>query len=156
MAHSECVTSALRVPSLWRFPCEAAIVGVRGPEARDRAREAVVPVTMYLISFPSAAMVVADEHMPAVVEASHAVVRDAKDAGVLVFAGGLDDAVSPLLVGGDGGVREGSYPEAVDLNGGFTIVDVPTREAAEEWAARIAAACRCDQQVRPFMGEPLV
>jgi hypothetical protein len=32
---------------------------------------------------------------------------------------------------------------------------VPTREEALEWAARIAAACRCAQEVREIMFDPL-
>jgi hypothetical protein len=36
------------------------------------------------------------------------------------------------------------------------LVEVPTREAALEWAAKIAAACRCAQEVREFMFDPLV
>ena len=41
-------------------------------------------------------------------------------------------------------------------NGGVAIVDVPTREAALEWAAKFAAACRCAQEVRSFGFDPLV
>jgi hypothetical protein len=33
---------------------------------------------------------------------------------------------------------------------------VPSRQAALEWAAKIAAACRCAQEVRPFMFDPLI
>ena len=47
-------------------------------------------MTKYLISFPASAMDVAAEDMPAVSEASHSVIRDAKRAGVYVFGGGLD------------------------------------------------------------------
>jgi hypothetical protein len=31
-----------------------------------------------------------------------------------------------------------------------------TREAALEWAAKITAACRCAQELREFMFDPLV
>ena len=52
-------------------------------------------------------------------------------------------------------VRVGSwsYPEAV---GGFWVVDVPSHDAALEWAARTAVACRCAQEVREFMPDPAV
>ena len=40
--------------------------------------------------------------------------------------------------------------------GGFTVLDVPSREAALEWAAKIAAACRCAQEFREFMPDPAV
>ena len=108
----------------------------------------------YLISFPSGAMDHIPEEMAEVDEAAHAVVREAKDAGVFIFAGGLDEGVAPVLVAGDGTVNAGTYPQTEELNGGFTVVDVPTREAALAWAAKIAVACRCAQEVREFMFDP--
>ena len=42
-------------------------------------------MTKYLISFPAAAMEISREDCAAVGEASHAVIREAKDAGVYVF-----------------------------------------------------------------------
>ena len=73
-----------------------------------------------------------------------------------VFSGGLDDDVEPVIVAGDGTSTDGAYPENKELSGGFTVVDVPSREAALEWAAKIAVACRCSQEVREFMFDPLV
>ena len=35
--------------------------------------------------------------------------------------------------------------------GGFSVVDVPSREEALDWAGRIAVACRCAQEVREFV-----
>ena len=49
----------------------------------------------YLISFPSAAMVVPDGEWEAVVRDSHAVIDEAKAAGVYVFGGGIDEDVPP-------------------------------------------------------------
>ena len=100
-------------------------------------------MTKYLISFPSGAMVFPDEDLQAVSDASHAVVQEAKDAGVWVFGGGIDESVPPVLVDGDGTVSEGTYPQTKQLEGGYTVLEVPTREEAERWAAKIAAACRC-------------
>ena len=114
-------------------------------------------MTRYLISFPSGAMDhIPEEEGPEVARAAHAVIQDAKDAGVYLFAGGLDEEVEPVMVAGDGTVTAGTYPKTKELWGGVTVVDVPTREAALEWAARIAAACRCAQEVRAFMFDPLV
>ncbi len=48
-------------------------------------------MTKYLISFPGSAMDVSDEDMAAVGEAAHAVMREAKDAGVYVFGGGINE-----------------------------------------------------------------
>src|SRR4030095_16972651 len=47
----------------------------------------------YLISFPSAAMVVPDGEWEAVGRDAHAVIDEAKAAGVYVFGGGIDEAV---------------------------------------------------------------
>ena len=51
----------------------------------------------------------------------------------------------------DGTVTDGPYPEAI---GGYTLVDVPSREEALEWAAKIAVACRCAQEVREIGFDP--
>ncbi len=107
----------------------------------------------YLISFPSGAMDVPEGS--SVADDAHAVIREAKEAGVYVFSGGLDEDVEPVVVAGDGTITVGSYPETKELSGGFTIVDVPSRDAALEWAAKIATACRCGQEVREFMFDPL-
>jgi hypothetical protein len=113
-------------------------------------------MTRYLISFPSDAMDhIPEEEMPEVARAAHAVVQEAKDAGVYLFTGGLEEDVEPVMVAGDGTVTTGTYPQTTEL-GGVTVVDVPTREAALEWAAKIAVACRCAQEVREFMFDPLV
>lgn len=107
-------------------------------------------MTAYLISFPSEAMVLIDEDFATVVETSHAIVREMRDAGVLVFAGGLAEHVDPVRVTATGEVTDGTYPQTVGFNGGFTVIDVATRAEATEWAARVAAACRCDQELRAF------
>ena len=111
----------------------------------------------YLISFDDGAMdFIPDEDMPAVSDAAHAVVRDAQDAGVWVFAGGVypHDEMSVSVVAPDGTVTEGAESKAYIA--GVTIIDVPSREQALEWAAKIAAACRCAQEVREFAPDPAV
>lgn len=111
-------------------------------------------MSKYLISFPSAAMVVADGEWEAVGRAAHAVVEEAKVAGVYVFAGGIDEGAPPMLVSADGTVSAGGYPWAPALDGGFTVLELPSRDAAVAWAARIALACRCDQELRVFQVDP--
>ena len=108
----------------------------------------------YLISFPSAAMVVPDGDWEAVVRDSHAVIEEAKVAGVYVFGGGIDESVLPVLVAADGAVATGGYPWAPALTGGFTVLELPSRDEAIAWAARIAKACRCDQELRVFGFDP--
>lgn len=108
----------------------------------------------YLISFPSAAMVVPDGELEAVGRAAHAVIDEAKAAGVYVFASGIDASVPPRLVAADGTVTEGGYPWAPPLDGGFTVLELPSRAAAVAWAARLAKACRCQQELRVFQFDP--
>lgn len=108
----------------------------------------------YLISFPSAAMVVSGEALEAAGRDAHAVIEEAKVAGVYVFGGGIDEDVPPVLVSADGKVAAGGYAWAPQLNGGFTVLELPTREDAVAWAARIAKACRCDQELRVFGFDP--
>ena len=107
----------------------------------------------YLISFPSIAMVVPDGEWEAVGRDAHAVIDEAKAAGVYVFGGGIDEAVPPVLVSADGRFT-GGYSWAPPLNGGFTVLELPSREEAIAWAARIAKACRCDQELRVFQFDP--
>lgn len=104
----------------------------------------------YLISFPSAAMVVPDGELEAVGRAASAVIDEVKAAGVYVFAGGIDEDVPPVLVSADGTVATGGYPWALALDGGFTVLELPSPDEATAWAARIAKACRCDQELRVF------
>jgi hypothetical protein len=68
----------------------------------------------------------------------------------LLFAGGLENQRASI-VATDGTVTDGPYPEDI---GGVALVEVPSREAALEWAAKIAVACRCAQEVREFGPDP--
>ena len=105
----------------------------------------------YLISFDAHAMDhISDEDMPAVAEASHGLVYEAIDAGVWVFGGGLQNQKASI-VATDGTVAGGPYPQAI---GGLSVIDAPSREEALKWAAKIAVACRCAQEVREFMPDP--
>ena len=110
-------------------------------------------MTRYLISFDDGAMTFPEEELPAVAEAAHKVVQEAKQAGVWVFGGGVLSQRANI-VAPDGTVTDGPYPETKAVIGGFSIVDVPSREEALKWAARIAVACRCPQEVREIMPDP--
>ncbi|TWI63660.1 hypothetical protein IP91_03632 [Pseudoduganella lurida] len=111
-------------------------------------------MTKYLISFPASAMDVAAEDLPAVGDAARAVIREAKAAGVYVFAGGINTDAAPLLVAAGGTATHGTYPQTREFDGGFCVLELPSREAAVEWAARIATACRCAQELREFAYDP--
>ena len=54
----------------------------------------------------------------------------------------------------DGTVTDGPYPETKEVIGGFAVVNVPSREEALNWAAKIAVAFRCAQEVREILPEP--
>lgn len=69
---------------------------------------ALVPMTKYLISFPSSAMVLPEEDVQAVSDAAHAVIEEAQAAGVCVFDSGINEAVAPVRVSADGAVVEGT------------------------------------------------
>lgn len=99
-------------------------------------------------------MAVPDRELEAVSRDAHAVIDEAKAAGAYVFGGGIDEAVPPVLVSADGTVAEGGYAWAPPLNGGFTVLELPSREEAVAWAARIAKACRCQQELRVFGFDP--
>lgn len=111
-------------------------------------------MTKYLISFPSGAMDLSDTDLQAVSETSHAVVREAKEAGAWVFGGGIDESVPPVRVAADGTVTHDTYPETAKIEGGYSILELPSYEAALAWAAKFAAACRCAQEVRAFGYDP--
>ena len=111
-------------------------------------------MTRYLISFDDGAMTFPEEDLPDVAKAAHAVVDQAVDAGVWVFGGGLHSREEVSVVATDGTVTHG--PESKAYIGGFAVVDVPSREEALEWAAKIAVACRCAQEVREFVPDPPV
>ena len=113
-------------------------------------------MTRYLISFDDGAMTFLEEELPDVAEAAHAVAQEAMDAGVWVFGGGLYSDEDLSVVSTDGTVTDGPYPESKAYIGGFSVVDVPSREEALEWAAKIAVACRCAQEVREFLPDPAV
>jgi hypothetical protein len=56
----------------------------------------------------------------------------------------------------DGTVTNGPHPKSNEHLGGFAVVDVPSREEALGWAAKITIACRCAQEVRELLPDPTV
>ena len=91
------------------------------------------------------------------VEPSMAVVHEMEKAGVLVYAGGLEeggpvygaDATSGTVI-----VTEGPYAETTEFLGGLTIIDVPDLEEAKRWAGKVAEGCGWPQEVRRFSPRP--
>lgn len=82
-----------------------------------------------------------------------AVVDEMKEAGVYIFAGGLEedapvysaDATSGTLL-----ITDGPYAETKEYLGGFALVEVPDDEEAKVWAGKVAVACGWPQEVRQF------
>jgi hypothetical protein len=112
-------------------------------------------MTRYLISFDDGWMNIPAEDLPAVGEAAHKVVFAAMDAGVWVYGGGLESQRASI-VDTDGTITDGPYPETKEVIGGFVVLNLPSREAAHEWAAKFAAACRCRQEVREILPDPAI
>ncbi len=108
----------------------------------------------YLISFDDGSMDhITAEDLPMVGEAARAIVREAKAAGIWIFGGGIQRQQSSI-VATDGTKTNGPVPEKKAVVGGFSIIEVSSRDEALLWAARLAQACRCPQEVREIMFDP--
>jgi hypothetical protein len=116
-------------------------------------------MTQYLIAVvgePDYATL-APEVMQQIMTDVEAVVADAQEAGIFVFGGGLHGPEATTVVDATGGapvVTDGPYAETKEQMGGFSVLDLPDLDAALHWAGRFSAACRCPQEVRPFMEDP--
>ena len=90
---------------------------------------------------------------------ARAVVQEMKDAGVYVFAGGLEEdgpVYSADATSGSVLVTDGPYAETKEFLGGLTVVDVVDDETATMWAGRLAEGCGWPQEVRRFGHQPQV
>ena len=87
-----------------------------------------------------------------------AVVNEMDAAGVLVFAGGLEeeieDAFSADATSDEVLITDGPFAETKEFLGGFAVVDVTDDEAAKMWAGKVAVACGWPQEVRRFKPQP--
>lgn len=87
-----------------------------------------------------------------------AVVNEMETAGVLLFAGGLEeeieDAFSADATSGEVLITDGPFTETKEFLGGFTVVDVADEDAARMWAGKLAEACGWPQEVRRFKPRP--
>ena len=88
-----------------------------------------------------------------------AVVNEMKEAGVHVFAGGLEEdgpIYSADATSGTLRIADGPFVETTEFLGGLTVVDVPDDETALMWAGKVAEACGWPQEVRRFKPRPPV
>ena len=104
----------------------------------------------FIISFNDGDMQVADHEWQQVADESHAVVREAKAAGVWIFGGGFFED-KPVVVTEDGAVTDGPIKASDVRLGGFSVIEVETAQEAYFWAAKIAKGCRGPQEVREFI-----
>ena len=79
--------------------------------------------------------------------------REIKQAGAWIFGGGVMRQQASI-VSTDGSVADGPLPETKAVVGGFSIIEVASREEALVWAAKIAESCRCAQEVREIGYDP--
>ena len=83
---------------------------------------------------------------------ARAVVSEMKEAGVLVFAGGLVEEIE-LAFGSDGlGLISGPITNDGEFLGGLTIINVASDEEAKMWGAKVGQACGWPQAIRRFKG----
>lgn len=104
----------------------------------------------YMISFYDGDMNFPEEEFEAVAAASHAVVAQAKAAGVWIFGGGFM-GFDVTIVDVDGQILPSPAWGSQKHIGGFSVIEVDSYEQALVWGQRIAAGCRCAQEVREFM-----
>lgn len=75
-----------------------------------------------------------------------------------VYVGGqplaaVENAATVRVRQGKGHVQDGPYAETKEHLGGFIVLDVPSLEAALEWAARCPVAASGAVEVRPVASE---
>ena len=83
---------------------------------------------------------------------ARAVVSEIKDAGALVFAGGLVEEIEEAFGFDEHGTSVGPITTDGEFIGGFTIVEASSDEDAKIWGSKIAVACGWPQEVRKFKG----
>ncbi len=93
------------------------------------------------------------EELQAKSRALRPLVAEMREAGVLLFTGGLDDTAPVFSVDASSGepvFTDGPFVETKEHLGGFAVVDVADEHEARAWAARIAVACGWPQEVRRY------
>lgn len=91
--------------------------------------------------------------MQQIVAAVGALIDEAVETGIFVFAGGLHDQSASTVVDPAGTVTDGPFQESKEYLGGFTVIEVPDLDAALSFARRMAEASGLVQEVRPFQSE---
>jgi len=79
-----------------------------------------------------------------------------KDAGVWVFAGGLETPETATVVREEKGdilTTDGPFVEGKEHIGGFWVIKVADLDEALDWAKKATVACRGAVEVRPFQDD---
>src|SRR5699024_3817026 len=116
-------------------------------------------MTHYLLSVHSGPEAYARplEELQPTFEAVDAFNQKARDAGIWVFAGGLQPGDLATVVDNTGDapvVTDGPYLETKEWIGGFWVFNLPDLDAAMEWAKEASSACGNAVEVRPFEEMP--
>ena len=80
-----------------------------------------------------------------------------KDAGIWVFAGGLEPIDVSTTVDNTGAepiVTDGPFAESKEYLGGFWIIELPDLDAALQWATEGSKACRARSRSAPSSPSP--
>ena len=78
------------------------------------------------------------------------VVEAMKEAGVLIFAGGLIEEIDEAVGVDENGLLLPPISADREFIGGLTIIEVPSQAEANEWGSRIGQACGWPQEIRKF------
>ena len=81
---------------------------------------------------------------------ARAVVEQMKEAGVLVFAGGLVEEIELAIGADENGIISGPITSGGEFIGGLTIIEVATEDEAKLWGSKVALACGWPQEIRAF------
>jgi hypothetical protein len=83
--------------------------------------------------------------------------EELRAAGVLLGGEplhGVSEAVTVRVRDGEISSTDGPFAETKEILGGFYMIDVGTREEAEQWAAKIPSSRYGSTEVRPIMELP--
>ena len=83
---------------------------------------------------------------------SRAVVDEMREAGIVLFAGGLVEEIELAFGSDENGKIGGPITSSGEFLGGLTIIDVDTDEEAKMWGAKVGQACGWPQEIRKFKG----
>jgi hypothetical protein len=99
---------------------------------------------------------ISDEDMQRMYKQVDSFNEEVRQAGIWVFAGGLEGIESSSVVDGRGGdavITDGPFSETKEYLGGFWVINAADLDEALEWARKGSAACEGRVEVRPFQGE---